>query len=267
MAVEQARGGQPPRPGADTEQVRAPVGPAGEPSAQGLFFPPGRGDYGRDHDHVGFGCRARVHVGERIVGHYGQPAGEHRGRAGGHRVHEEPGRAGEDLVRPERIGDDRAAGAEHHRDGQAALGHWPWRRPAFRWGGSWRPRVGRPHRHQRPGGTGPRHGDTGQPCRAQAAGEAARQGATLAGHLSCGHVSGVLGVPVAIVVPCFGMGQARIAGCLDARRCRGGAGGRACIRPFMRAGRDPLGEEGCVVLHPAQQCRGSGVLPGEAQQV
>jgi PAS domain S-box-containing protein len=107
------------------------------------------------------------------------------GRAGGHRVHEEPGTAGEDLIRPERIGDDRAAGAEHHRDSQAALRHWPRRRPALQWGGAWRPRVGRPHRHQRPGGTGPRHGDTGQRCPAQAAGEAAPQGATLASHLSC----------------------------------------------------------------------------------
>ena len=175
MAVEQARGGQQPRPGADAEQVRATGGPAGEPLAQRLFFPAGRGDYGRDHDHGGFGCRARVHVAERIVGHHGQRTREHRGRAGGHRVHEEFGRAGEDLIRPERIGDDRAAGAEYHRDGQAAPRHRPRRRPALRWGGAWRPRVGRPHRYQRPGGTGPRHRGTGQRCPAQAAGKAARQ--------------------------------------------------------------------------------------------
>src|SRR5689334_801742 len=31
-------------------------------------------------------------------------------------------------------------------------------------GRAWRPRVGLPHRYQRPGGTGPRHGGTGQRC-------------------------------------------------------------------------------------------------------
>jgi len=62
----------------------------------------------------------------------GQRTREHRGRAGGHRVHEEFGRAGEDLIRPERIGDDRPAGAEYHRDGQTAPQHRPRRRPALR---------------------------------------------------------------------------------------------------------------------------------------
>ena len=59
--------------------------------------------------HSGGGVKAPAEAGDRS-------------RAGGHRVHEEPGRAGEDLIRPERIGDDRAAGAGHHRDGQTARG-------------------------------------------------------------------------------------------------------------------------------------------------
>ena len=87
--------------------------------------------------HAGGGVKAPAEAGDR-------------GRAGGHSVHEESGRAGEDLIRPGRIGDDRAAGAGHHRDGQTAPRHRPRRRPALRWGGAWRPRVGRPHRHERP---------------------------------------------------------------------------------------------------------------------
>jgi len=90
-------------------------------------------------------------------------------------------------------------------------------RTALRWGGAWRPRVGRPHRHERPGGAGPRHGGTGQPCPAQAAGEAARRGGISAGQLSCGHVSGFRRCPRPSSCPAPARDRPASAGCLHAR--------------------------------------------------
>jgi len=119
-----------------------PGGPAIRAAAV-LSCRPGRPRPGPRPRRVRVPCR--VHVAERIVRYHRQPTREHRGRAGGHRVHEEFRGAGEDLIGPERIGDDRAAGAEHHRDGQAAPRHGPRRWPALRWGGA-----------------GPRHRGTGQ---------------------------------------------------------------------------------------------------------
>lgn len=88
--VKQARGRQQPGAVAHAQQVRSPVGPAGDPVAQGCFLLAVWGDHGRDHDHLGLGCQARVDVFQRVVRHHGQPARQHRGRAAGrHRVDQE----------------------------------------------------------------------------------------------------------------------------------------------------------------------------------
>lgn len=72
-----------------------------------------------------------VHPGTRHPGNRprpAQPAGErHRHPAYGYRVDEEPRRAGEHLVRGERVSDDRAVAADHDRDRDPAgrAGPWP----------------------------------------------------------------------------------------------------------------------------------------------
>ena len=160
-------GARPGRPGGRATRAAAPVS-----------CPPGRLRPGSRPRRVRVPCpRPRRRANSRAP----RPARPRASRPGGRTpCTRRTRRAGEDLIRPERIGDDRAAGAEHHRDGQTACGTGlGGGQPSA--GRPGRPRVGRPHRHQRPGGTGPRHGGTGQPCPAQAAGEAARPGGTASG--------------------------------------------------------------------------------------
>ena len=127
------------------------VGPAGDPLAQRCFLLGVWGSHGRDHDHVGFGRQARVDVGQRVVGHHGQPHPT-APRSGGWPTPCTRRRlvSGRRPRRAERIGDDRPAGPQHHRDSQPTLRDWRGRRPALGWAGLRRPRVGLPHRQHRP---------------------------------------------------------------------------------------------------------------------
>jgi hypothetical protein len=103
------------------------------------------------------------------------------------RVPEEGRRPGEDLIRRERIGPDRAAGAEHDRHDDTTRRSWRRRWLPLRGGVLARTRVGFPPRHECPGGRHSGQVSPGHSRAAHSAAKAAQPGGTPAGQASRSH--------------------------------------------------------------------------------